>query len=61
VFVPIVILSWTHLVSCFVSHQPEQVHIAYGGKNYILSSVYKRLELTVDVLGHAPYFLNGEL
>lgn len=33
-FVPFVILSWIHLVSCFVSYQPEQVHIAYGGNLY---------------------------
>lgn len=39
VFALVVLLDWNHLVSCFVSYQPEQVHIAYGGKFYILLSV----------------------
>jgi hypothetical protein len=39
-FVPVVILSRICLVSCFVSYQPEHIHIAYGGKNNILFSVY---------------------
>jgi len=33
-FVPVVILSRICLVSCFVSYQPEHVHIAYGGNPY---------------------------
>jgi hypothetical protein len=49
-FVPLfVILGCIHLVSCFVSYQPEQVHLAYGGSVCILLTV-ERLELSENTL-----------
>jgi len=43
-----------------VSYQPEQVHIAYGGKNNILFSVYGTRTHSL-CFGTSSYFLIGEL
>ncbi|PSN47682.1 hypothetical protein C0J52_18687 [Blattella germanica] len=56
-FVPLVILFNFHLAFCYVSYQPEQVHLAYGENPYEIVVTWSTKNDTSETL--VEYGING--